>query len=106
MGMDCSGFSSIIMSLFGKKILRNAREQATQGTEVGFLEESRCGDLVFFGHITPEQQTKVTHVGILLSPDTVIHCSGRVKAERIDSNGIISAETGRYTHDLLAIRRY
>ncbi|MBR1563831.1 MAG: C40 family peptidase [Paludibacteraceae bacterium] len=106
MGMDCSGFSSIIMSLFGKKILRNAREQATQGTEVGFLEESRCGDLVFFGHITPEQQTKVTHVGILLSPDTVIHCSGRVKAERIDSNGIISSETGRYTHDLLAIRRY
>ena len=106
MGMDCSGFSSIIMSIFGKKILRNAREQATQGTEVGFLEEAQCGDLVFFGHKKPGEPTRVTHVGILLSSDTMIHCAGRVKVERVDSNGIISSETGKYTHDLLSIRRF
>ena len=106
MGMDCSGFSGIIMSIFGRKILRNAREQATQGTEVGFLQEAQAGDLVFFGHNKPDQPAKVTHVGILLSPDTMIHCSGRVKVEHVDSNGIISGETGRYTHDLLTIRRF
>ena len=107
MGMDCSGFSGVLLSLFGKRLLRNAREQVTQGTEVGFLQEARCGDLVFFDHhsINPDN-TAISHVGILLSPDTVIHCSGRVKAERIDTNGIISAETGQYTHDLRAIRRY
>lgn len=107
MGMDCSGFSGIVMSLFGKRLLRNAREQVRQGIEIGFLQETECGDLVFFGHTKEgETNTKVTHVGILLSPDTVIHCSGRVKVERIDSNGIISTETGEYTHDLLAIRRF
>ena len=107
MGMDCSGFSGIVLSLFGRRLLRNAREQVTQGTEVGFLSEAQCGDLVFFDHRSRDPQlTNISHVGILLSPDTVVHCSGRIKVERIDSNGIISAETGEYTHDLRAIRRY
>ena len=107
MGMDCSGFSGIVLSLFGKRLLRNAREQVHQGTEVGFLSEAQCGDLVFFDHQSRNPElTNISHVGILLSPDTVIHCSGRVKVERIDSNGIIETETGKYSHDLRAIRRY
>lgn len=106
LGMDCSGFTGVVMSLFGKKLLRNAKEQVTQGTEVGFLQEAECGDLVFLGHQKQGETAKVTHVGILLSSDTVIHCSGRVKVEKIDANGIISSQTGKYSHDLLAIRRY
>ncbi len=107
MGLDCSGLSGIVLSLFGCKLLRNAREQVNQGTEVGFLSEAQCGDLVFFDHQSRDpEDTRISHVGILLSPDTVIHCSGRVKVERIDSNGIINTETGQYSHDLRAIRRY
>ncbi len=107
MGLDCSGFSGIVLSLFGVRLLRNAREQVHQGKEIGFLSEAQCGDLVFFDHQSRNpESTNISHVGILLSPNTVVHCSGRVKVERIDSNGIISAETGEYTHDLRAIRRY
>ena len=107
MGLDCSGFTGIVLSLFGVRLLRNAREQVHQGTEIGFLSEARYGDLVFFDHRSRNaEDTAISHVGLLLSPDTVVHCSGRVKVERIDSNGIISAETGEYTHDLRAIRRY
>ena len=107
MGMDCSGFSGVVLSLFGKRLLRNAREQVYQGTEVGFLSEAQCGDLVFFDHRSRNPElTNISHVGILLSPDTVIHCSGRVKVERIDTNGIIETESGKYSHDLRAIRRY
>jgi hypothetical protein len=45
-------------------------------------------------------------VGILLDGQRVIHCSGRVKIERIDERGIFGAEQQLYTHHLAAIRRY
>ncbi len=110
MGLDCSGLTQVIMSLFGKTLPRNAREQVHCGTEVGFLQEAQCGDLAFFDHqsrqtANGEQLTAISHVGILLDSDHIIHCSGRVKVERIDAQGIISTETGEYTHDLRAIRR-
>ncbi len=106
MGLDCSGLTQVIMSLFGKKLPRNAREQVHCGTEVGFLQEAQCGDLAFFDHQSRDPKaTNISHVGILLDSEHIIHCSGRVKVERIDAQGIISTETGEYTHDLRAIRR-
>ena len=101
LGMDCSGFTQTIMSLFGKKLLRNASEQVTQGESVESLEKAQPGDLVFFDH----EDGRISHVGIVLSPSSVIHCSGRVKVEKLDSQGIYSAEQGGYTHHLVSIRR-
>ena len=118
MGMDCSGFVQVVMSLFGKQLLRNASQQATQGQAVDALDHAQPGDLLFFNHGVQNTeygvQTKspISHVGILLStlnvqPSTlsVIHCSGRVKVEKVDETGIYSAETGDHTHHLAAIRR-
>ncbi len=45
---DCSGFTQVVLSLFGKHLLRNASEQATQGMEVSGLENAQAGDLAFF----------------------------------------------------------
>lgn len=101
MGMDCSGFSQTILSLFGRHLLRNASEQATQGRKVADLRKARAGDLVFFDH----QDGRISHVGIVIDPKRVIHCSGRVKVEKLDQTGIFSAEQGDYTHHLVAIRR-
>lgn len=127
MGMDCSGFTQVVLSLFGKHLLRNASEQATQGTEVNRLEDAQAGDLAFFckpktNHVNNEtngknanngNNTTITHVGILIDKQRIIHCSGRVKVEKIDATGIFSIEQadakhpqGQYTHQLLSIRRY
>ena len=114
LGMDCSGFSQVVMSLFGIKLPRNASEQAREGKEVPTLQEAVAGDLVFFNHadINPAQ-TNISHVGILIDSQRVVHCSGRVKVERIDANGIFSVEIrdslhpdGQYTHHLASVRRY
>ncbi len=106
LGIDCSGLTGVVMSLFGKQLPRNAREQVFCGEEVGFLQEAQCGDLAFFDHQSRNpESTTISHVGILLDSEHIIHCSGRVKVERIDAQGIISTETGEYTHDLRAIRR-
>ena len=101
LGMDCSGFTQTVMSLFGKALLRNASEQVTQGKSVKELARAKAGDLVFFDH----EDGKISHVGIVIDPERVIHCSGRVKVEKLDSQGIFNAETGEYSHHLVAIRR-
>lgn len=121
MGMDCSGFTQVVLSLFGKHLLRNASQQATQGTEVNRLEDAQAGDLAFFckpqtnhaNHENNGKNTTITHVGILIDKQRIIHCSGRVKVEKIDATGIFSIEQadakhpqGQYTHQLLSIRRY
>jgi cell wall-associated NlpC family hydrolase len=101
MGMDCSGFTQIVMSLFGKKLPRNASEQASCGHEITTLSKSKAGDLVFFDH----EDGKISHVGIVIDPERVIHCSGRVKVEKLDETGIFNAEAGSYSHHLVTTRR-
>ena len=106
MGYDCSGFTQTVYSVFGINLLRNAREQVTQGQVVGSLAEAQPGDLVFFDHLdrAPEA-TRITHVGMLISPTEVIHCSGCVHVDKIDETGIRLAN-GKLTHYLVQIKRY
>lgn len=103
MGMDCSGFTQIIHSLLGHSLLRNASEQVTQGVPVKSLKNAQVGDLAFFDH----EDGRISHVGLLLDTERIIHCSGRVKVEKVDETGIFSIEQGgTYTHHLVSIRRY
>ena len=106
MGYDCSGFTQTVYSVFGINLLRNAREQVTQGQVVGSLAEAQPGDLVFFDHSdrNPEA-TKITHVGMLISPTEVIHCAGYVHVDKIDEMGIRLAN-GKLSHHLVQIKRY
>ena len=101
LGMDCSGFTQVIMSLFGRQLLRNASEQATQGQSVRDLKSARAGDLAFFDH----EDGKISHVGLIIDAERIIHCSGRVKVEKLDETGIFNTETGEYSHHLVQIRR-
>lgn len=101
LGMDCSGFTQVVMSLFGKSLLRNASEQVTQGRTVADLSKAKAGDLAFFDH----EDGRISHVGIVIDAERIIHCSGRVKVEKLDATGIFNAETNAYSHHLVSIRR-
>ena len=107
MGLDCSGFTQVVYAAVGVNLLRNAREQITQGEVVSTLLESLPGDLAFFGHTDRDtQEMKITHVGLLLSPTEIIHCAGgRVHIDRIDDDGIYLPD-GTKTHHLIQIKRY
>ena len=108
LGIDCSGFSQTIYSLFGIRLPRMARQQCIHNPQstIHELNEVKCGDLAFFDHSDVDpSKTKIIHVGILLDKERIIHASGRVKVEKIDEHGIYSAELGRYTHHLAAIKR-
>lgn len=106
MGFDCSGFTQTVYNVFGINLLRNAREQITQGKVVRSLAESQPGDLVFFDHADRDPKaTNISHVGMLISPTKVIHCSGCVHIDKIDDIGIHLAD-GELTHHLVQIKRY
>jgi gamma-D-glutamyl-L-lysine dipeptidyl-peptidase len=100
-GIDCSGFSQIVYKMCGLKILRDARQQAEQGDEVK-LENANLGDLAFFHN----PQGKITHVGILLDNKTIIHASGQVRIDAIDSTGIYKKEIKDYSHQLSFVKRF
>jgi cell wall-associated NlpC family hydrolase len=100
-GIDCSGFVQMVFKLFNYKLPRDAYQQAEMGEAIGFLAEAKPGDLAFFDN----EQGKITHVGILLSPHQIIHASAVVRMDPIDQAGIVSSSTGLRTHQLRTIRR-
>jgi len=101
-GIDCSGFSQQVFRYFGKKLPRDSGDQAKLGEDVGFLAETRAGDLAFFDNA----EGIITHVGILLNNHEIIHASGKVRIDTIDQWGIINRDTEMRTYTLRIIKRY
>ncbi|WP_405206466.1 NlpC/P60 family protein [Aquimarina sp. LLG6339-5] len=100
-GIDCSGFTQMVYKLNGYKLLRDASLQATQGDPLSFIEESEPGDLAFFDN----EEGAITHVGIIMKDNYIIHAHGKVRVDRIDHTGIFNGEKRLYTHKLRVIKR-
>ena len=101
-GIDCSGYAQMCYKFLNVSLKRDASEQATQGTIVNFLQEARCGDLAFFDN----EEGKIIHVGILLNDHEIIHAAGKVRIDKIDTEGILNLETKQRTHHLRIIKRF
>jgi cell wall-associated NlpC family hydrolase len=89
-----------VCKIHGFALPRDSSRQAESGTEVSDLKNSLPGDLAFFGN-----DRGIDHVGIILSPQEIIHCSGWVKTDRLGPAGIINRATGILTHHLKGLRR-
>lgn len=100
-GIDCSGFTQMVYKLNGYKLLRDASMQATQGEALSFIEESEPGDLAFFDN----EEGLITHVGIIMEDNYIIHAHGKVRIDRIDHSGIFNYDTRNHTHKLRVIKR-
>lgn len=100
-GIDCSGFSQMVYKLNGYQIPRDAYQQAGLGENLSFIEESEPGDLAFFDN----DEGRITHVGIIMKDNYIIHAHGKVRIDRIDHLGILNVDTGRHTHKLRVIKR-
>ncbi|MFT4022537.1 MAG: C40 family peptidase [Flavihumibacter sp.] len=100
-GIDCSGFAQMVFRQLGIQLRRDAWMQAAEGIPVASLQDARCGDLAFF-----DEAGQVTHVGILLNNREIIHSSGKVRIDDIDTGGIRSRDQQKRTHHLHSLRRY
>ena len=100
-GIDCSGLTQMVYKINGYNLLRDASQQAAQGEVLSFIEESEPGDLAFFD----DDQGNITHVGIILANNYIIHASGKVRIDRLDQSGIYNAELKKHTHKLRVIKK-
>ena len=100
-GIDCSGFTQMVYKLNGYELLRDASQQATQGEPLSFIEESEPGDLAFFDN----KEGAITHVGIIMKDNYIIHAHGHVRIDRLDHTGIFNYERRAHTHQLRVIKR-
>ncbi len=100
-GTDCSGFTQVVFKINHIKIPRDTRQQVFSGKPVLSIEDAQAGDLAFFTN----EEGKISHVGILTAQNQIIHASGHVRADQLDSKGIFMAEKGKYSHRLECLRR-
>ena len=108
-GIDCSGLTQICFKAKGIWLPRDASQQATCGVEVCGCDVQR-DDLAFFTSVTTQslshsvtQSPQITHVGICMGDGRIIHASGQVRIDTLDTTGIHNGKT--YTHTLHSIRR-
>ena len=99
-GLDCSGLTQMGYKICGHHLLRNAKDQATQGIPIK-LSEAEPGDLAFFTN----DKGKVIHVGFLLGDGTIFHSHGNAHIDDIDEKGIWSRKFQRYSHQLSDVRK-
>jgi cell wall-associated NlpC family hydrolase len=90
----------MVYKINGYKLLRDAKDQATQGETLSFIEESQPGDLAFFHN----KEDVIVHVGIILMDNHIIHASGKVRIDRLDQTGIYNNEK-KYSHTLSQIHK-
>ena len=100
-GIDCSGFTQMVYKLCGYKLLRDASQQASQGEVLSFIEESEPGDLAFFDN----SEGVITHVGIIMPDNYIIHAHGKVRVDRLDHSGIFNINSHKHTHKLRVIKK-
>lgn len=105
MGIDCSGLTQVCFKACGIRLLRDASQQATQGMPVDTVEEAKANDLCFFSN----DAGRIVHVGIYMGDNKIIHSSGQVRIDHLDSTGIYldgeNQDQRQYTHRLHSIRR-
>ncbi len=101
-GIDCSGLTQVVYKMAGISIPRDASMQAEKGEPIHLIHEALPGDLVFFDN----EEEIITHVGIILEKNRVIHAHGRVRIDLIDHQGIYDTEKQIYSHRLRLIKRF
>ncbi len=101
MGIDCSGLVQNLYKQIGISLPRDASQQVQKGMTINFNSEAQQGDLAFFDN----EEGTISHVGMLLSSNRIIHASGQVKIDPFDHQGIFSEKENQYSHKLRVIKR-
>jgi SH3-like domain-containing protein len=88
-GVDCSGFTKILYFSGGLILARDASLQFLHGESLEVSDDFKSllpGDLIFFGHLNDMGEKRITHVGMYIGDTEVIHSSGMVRINSLDTS--------------------
>lgn len=97
-GVDCSGFTYLIMKEHGINIPRTSAVQGMGGMPVASLADAKAGDLIFYGR---SDVSGIGHVGIYIGNGQIVHASNPAPYPQ----GGVKISNATYK-SILAIRRY
>ena len=100
-GIDCSALVQIVFKSINIALPRDASQQVNQGIQIDFATEWQIGDIAFFDN----EERLITHTGIIVGKDKILHASGFVKIDTLDTTGIYNKQLEQYTHKLRTVRR-
>jgi len=100
-GIDCSALVQLAFKSVNISLPRDASQQVNCGTQIDFSTEWQVGDVAFFDN----EEEKITHVGIITGKDKILHASGFVRIDNLDSTGIYNKQFEKYTHKLRTVKR-
>ena len=98
-GTDCSGFTQSVFKTRNIILPRDASDQVKEG--VNIKNDWKSLDLAFFG----DNKKNISHVGMLIGNNKIIHAYGKVRIDKLDEKGIFNEEENRITHFLQIIKR-
>jgi hypothetical protein len=101
-GIDCSALVQLAFKSIEISIPRDASQQVTYGTQIDFAMEWQMGDVAFFDN----EEGKINHAGIICGKDKILHASGFVRIDNLDTTGIFNKQLEQYTHKLRVVRRF
>jgi hypothetical protein len=100
-GIDCSALVQLAFKSVTIQLPRDASQQVNYGTPIDFTTEWQVGDVAFFDN----EEGKIIHTGILCGKDKILHASGFVRIDMLDTTGIYNNQLEQYTHNLRIVRR-
>ena len=100
-GIDCSALVQLAFKSVNIQLPRDASQQVNNGTQIDFATEWQIGDVAFFDN----EEGNITHVGIICGKDKILHASGFVKIDILDTTGIYNMQLEQYTHKLRIVKR-
>ena len=100
-GIDSSGFIQMVFQFAGISLPRTAAAQIELGTTIDFIEKTQVGDLAFFEN----KFGKISHVGMIMPEQRIIHSHGAVRIDALDHYGIFDEARSVYTRRLRLIKR-
>lgn len=100
-GMDANAFIQLVFAAAAIKINRSPLDLLQKGKLIDFVEEAKAGDLAFF----EKRKGYISHMGIILDNNRVIHVDGVVRIDQLDHFGVFNKETQKYSYKLRIMRR-
>jgi len=100
-GIDCSALVQLVFKMIGNSLPRDASQQVNYGVQIDFATEWQVGDVAFFDN----EEGKIIHTGIIIGKDRILHASGFVRIDMLDTTGIYNKTLEQYTHKLRIVKR-
>lgn len=100
-GISSQGLINMAFRIAGYSVPWGIQLQSQVGKKVKDTSSAKVADIAFF----KDKKGNIVHAGIIVGENKLIHALGQVRVDHVNDEGILTADTKIYSHELGFIRR-